>query len=79
MRLELIGIFICNLFGEQTYLCSVSLAICILLGGGTLDVSILWLQGGIFVTRAMAGNNRLGGQDFNERVQNHLMAVIYRL
>uniref|UniRef100_A0A1I7XZP2 Heat shock 70 kDa protein 13 n=1 Tax=Steinernema glaseri TaxID=37863 RepID=A0A1I7XZP2_9BILA len=43
------------------------------LGGGTLDVSVLWLQGGIFVTQAMAGNNRLGGQDFNDRVQHHLM------
>uniref|UniRef100_A0A8R1I1S5 Heat shock 70 kDa protein 13 n=2 Tax=Caenorhabditis japonica TaxID=281687 RepID=A0A8R1I1S5_CAEJA len=30
------------------------------LGGGTLDVSVLWLQGGVFVTQAMAGNNRLG-------------------
>ncbi|KAK0395861.1 hypothetical protein QR680_001468 [Steinernema hermaphroditum] len=42
------------------------------LGGGTLDVSVLWLQGGVFVTQAMAGNNRLGGQDFNDRVQHHL-------
>ncbi|KAK6113612.1 Hsp70 family protein [Brugia pahangi] len=46
------------------------------LGGGTLDVSILWLQGGIFMTVAMAGNNRLGGQDFNNRVQSHLMQYI---
>uniref|UniRef100_A0A1I8EYL8 Heat shock 70 kDa protein 13 n=1 Tax=Wuchereria bancrofti TaxID=6293 RepID=A0A1I8EYL8_WUCBA len=46
------------------------------LGGGTLDVSILWLQGGIFMTVAMAGNNRLGGQDFNNRVQSHLMQHI---
>ncbi|VDN59079.1 unnamed protein product, partial [Dracunculus medinensis] len=46
------------------------------LGGGTLDVSVLWLQGGIFITLAMAGNNRLGGQDFNDRIQKHLMKVI---
>ncbi|KAL3994341.1 Hsp70 family protein [Acanthocheilonema viteae] len=46
------------------------------LGGGTLDVSILWLQGGMFMTVAMAGNNRLGGQDFNDRVQNHLIQHI---
>ncbi|MFH4980178.1 hypothetical protein AB6A40_006887 [Gnathostoma spinigerum] len=46
------------------------------LGGGTLDVSLLWLQGGVFVTVAMAGNNRLGGQDFNDRVQRHLMNLI---
>ncbi|VDO28735.1 unnamed protein product [Onchocerca flexuosa] len=48
------------------------------LGGGTLDVSILWFQGGIFMTIAMAGNNRLGGQDFNDRVLNHLMQHIER-
>uniref|UniRef100_A0A7E4W4B8 Heat shock 70 kDa protein 13 n=1 Tax=Panagrellus redivivus TaxID=6233 RepID=A0A7E4W4B8_PANRE len=46
------------------------------LGGGTLDVSILWLQGGVFVTQAMAGNNRLGGQDFNDRTQLHILNVI---
>ncbi|TKR69218.1 hypothetical protein L596_021402 [Steinernema carpocapsae] len=46
------------------------------LGGGTLDVSVLWLQGGVFVTQAMAGNNRLGGQDFNDRVQHFLMEYI---
>ncbi|VDN21134.1 unnamed protein product [Gongylonema pulchrum] len=46
------------------------------LGGGTLDVSILWLQGVMFMTIAMAGNNRLGGQDFNDRVQHHLMEFI---
>lgn len=45
-------------------------------GGGTLDVSVLWLQGGVFVTQAMAGNNRLGGQDFNDRVQKHLLDQI---
>lgn len=46
------------------------------LGGGTLDVSVLWLQGGVFVTQAMAGNNRLGGQDFNDRVQKHVLSVL---
>ncbi|CAI5440653.1 unnamed protein product [Caenorhabditis angaria] len=46
------------------------------LGGGTLDVSVLWLQGGVFVTQAMAGNNRLGGQDFNDRVQKFIIKEI---
>ncbi|KAI1715243.1 hsp70 protein [Ditylenchus destructor] len=46
------------------------------LGGGTLDVSILWLNGGIFITQAMAGNNRLGGQDFNDRLQQMLIKEI---
>ncbi|XP_038550126.1 heat shock 70 kDa protein 13 [Micropterus salmoides] len=38
------------------------------LGGGTLDVSLLNKQGGMFLTRAMAGNNQLGGQDFSQRL-----------
>ena len=46
------------------------------LGGGTLDVSLLNIQGGMFVTMAMAGNNRLGGQDFNNRLMLYLESVI---
>lgn len=46
------------------------------LGGGTLDVSLLNVQGGMFLTQAMAGNNRLGGQDFNQRLLSHLRKVI---
>lgn len=42
------------------------------LGGGTLDVSLLDIQSGMFLTRAMAGNNHLGGQDFNERLKNYV-------
>uniref|UniRef100_A0AC35UAM2 Heat shock 70 kDa protein 13 n=1 Tax=Rhabditophanes sp. KR3021 TaxID=114890 RepID=A0AC35UAM2_9BILA len=48
------------------------------LGGGTLDVSVIWLQGGVFVTMGMAGNNRLGGQDFNDNIQKYLMEQIQR-
>ncbi|CAL8372816.1 heat shock 70 kDa protein 13 [Gadus morhua] len=43
------------------------------LGGGTLDVSLLNKQGGMFITRAMAGNNKLGGQDFSQRLLQHMM------
>lgn len=46
------------------------------LGGGTLDVSLLNIQGGMFVTMGMAGNNRLGGQDFNERLMGYLFSLI---
>ncbi|XP_027575598.2 heat shock 70 kDa protein 13-like isoform X1 [Pipra filicauda] len=42
------------------------------LGGGTLDVSLLNKMGGMFYTRAMAGNNKLGGQDFNQRLMLYL-------
>ncbi|CAN2387638.1 ATP binding, partial [Pristimantis euphronides] len=48
------------------------------LGGGTLDVSLLNKQGGMFLTRAMAGNNKLGGQDFNQRLLQYLYDSIYR-
>ncbi|KAM8975368.1 heat shock 70 kDa protein 13 isoform 1-T1 [Pelodytes ibericus] len=47
------------------------------LGGGTLDVSLLNKQGGMFLTRAMAGNNKLGGQDFNQRLLHYLYDDIY--
>uniref|UniRef100_H9G4K3 Heat shock protein family A (Hsp70) member 13 n=1 Tax=Anolis carolinensis TaxID=28377 RepID=H9G4K3_ANOCA len=47
------------------------------LGGGTLDVSLLNKQGGMFLTRAMAGNNKLGGQDFNQRLMQYLYNEIY--
>lgn len=48
------------------------------LGGGTLDVSLLNKQGGMFLTRAMAGNNQLGGQDFNQRLLKYLYNRIYQ-
>ena len=38
------------------------------LGGGTFDVSILELGDGIFEVKATSGNNRLGGDDFDERI-----------
>jgi molecular chaperone DnaK len=38
------------------------------LGGGTFDVSILQLGDGIFEVRATAGNNHLGGDDFDDAV-----------
>ena len=38
------------------------------LGGGTFDVSILELGDGIFEVKATSGNNRLGGDDFDEKI-----------
>jgi len=38
------------------------------LGGGTFDVSILELGEGVFEVKATSGNNRLGGDDFDERI-----------
>ncbi|MHB1125802.1 MAG: molecular chaperone DnaK [Bacillota bacterium] len=42
------------------------------LGGGTFDVSILELGEGVFEVKATSGNNRLGGDDFDEQVINYL-------
>lgn len=43
------------------------------LGGGTFDVSILELDEGYIGVKATSGNNRLGGDDFDERVTNYLV------
>lgn len=42
------------------------------LGGGTFDVSILNLADGTFEVIATAGNNRLGGDDFDHVIMNYL-------
>ncbi|HUH03422.1 MAG TPA: molecular chaperone DnaK [Kofleriaceae bacterium] len=43
------------------------------LGGGTFDVSILELQGGIFRVRATSGDTFLGGEDFDNAIVQHLL------
>ena len=42
------------------------------LGGGTFDVSILEIGDGVFEVLATSVNNRLGGDDFDEKVMNYL-------
>jgi len=44
------------------------------LGGGTFDVSILEIGDGVFEVLATAGNNRLGGDDFDNRVTEWMVA-----
>ncbi|ERN54703.1 MULTISPECIES: molecular chaperone DnaK [Alkalihalophilus] len=43
------------------------------LGGGTFDVSILELGEGFFEVKATSGDNKLGGDDFDEVIINHLV------
>lgn len=43
------------------------------LGGGTFDVSILEIGDGVFEVKATSGNNRLGGDDFDEKIINWLI------
>lgn len=44
------------------------------LGGGTFDVSILELSDGTFEVIATAGENQLGGDDFDQRIIDHIVA-----
>lgn len=41
------------------------------LGGGTFDVSLLHIQGGVFTVKATAGDTHLGGQDFDTNLLEH--------
>lgn len=43
------------------------------LGGGTFDVSVLEIGDGVYEVLATAGNNKLGGDDFDERIINYLV------
>lgn len=42
------------------------------LGGGTFDVSLLSVDGGVFETLATCGNTHLGGEDFDRRVVEYV-------
>lgn len=44
------------------------------LGGGTFDVSILEIGDGVFQVLATAGNNRLGGDDFDKKIMDYMVA-----
>ena len=48
------------------------------LGGGTFDVSVLEIGDGVIEVLATAGNNRLGGDDFDERVMRYLVEEFKR-
>ena len=43
------------------------------LGGGTFDVSILEIGDGVFEVLATNGNNRLGGDDFDQRLMDYII------
>ena len=44
------------------------------LGGGTFDVSIMEIGDGVFEVLATHGNNKLGGDDFDNRIMEYLVA-----
>src|SRR3954452_24322071 len=41
------------------------------LGGGTFDVSLLNISGGVFAVKATAGDTHLGGEDFDNNLLEH--------
>lgn len=48
------------------------------LGGGTFDVSILEIFDGVIEVRASTGDNRLGGEDFNDLLVNEMRAHLVK-
>ena len=44
------------------------------LGGGTFDVSILEIGDGVFEVKSTSGNNHLGGDDFDKKIMDYLVA-----
>ncbi|NJM27113.1 MAG: Hsp70 family protein [Pseudanabaena sp. RU_4_16] len=48
------------------------------LGGGTFDVSVVEITGAVTEVMASHGNNRLGGDDFDRRLQLHLAELFHQ-
>jgi heat shock protein 1/8 len=48
------------------------------LGGGTTDVSLLTIDDCTFEVKAVAGNTRLGGEDFDNRMLKHFVKIFKR-
>ena len=49
------------------------------LGGGTFDVSIIEIGDGVIEVLATAGNNRLGGDDFDQKITNYMLSEFKRM
>merc|ERR1740130_1555170 len=49
------------------------------LGGGTFDVSALRIEDGMFEVKATGGDTRLGGEDFDAAIVDHLAAELLKL
>ena len=48
------------------------------LGGGTFDVSLLEIGDGVIEVKATTGDNHLGGDDWDERIVDHLVKTVQR-
>lgn len=62
------------------YCCSLSLSSIAVydLGGGTFDISILEIQGGVFEVKSTNGDTFLGGEDFDNALVKHLVQEFKR-
>ena len=47
------------------------------LGGGTFDVSIIEIGDGVIEVLATSGDNRLGGDDFDEKITQYMLSLIH--
>ncbi|KAL4621142.1 hypothetical protein ACB092_06G206600 [Castanea dentata] len=47
-------------------------------GGGTVDVSLLTIEKGVFEAKAVAGDTHLGGEDFDNRMLKHFVEIFKR-
>ncbi|XP_030932267.1 heat shock cognate 70 kDa protein-like [Quercus lobata] len=47
-------------------------------GGGTVDVSLLTIEKGVFEVKAVAGDTHLGGEDFDNRMLKHFVEIFKR-
>jgi len=48
------------------------------LGGGTFDVSLLTIENGVFEVLSTAGDNHLGGEDFDIRITEHFVKLFQK-
>ena len=48
------------------------------LGGGTFDVSLLHIDGGVFAVLSTNGDTHLGGEDFDQNVMHHLIKLFQK-
>ena len=67
------GLNVLRIINEPT-----SAALAYGLGGGTFDVSVIEIGDNLIEVLATAGDNHLGGDDFDERITNYLVTEFYR-
>ncbi len=79
---ELAGLNVIRMINEPTSAClayglnmreGIKNVIVFDIGGGTYDVSVLEVGEGVFEVKASCGNNKLGGEDFDQRIMEYVI------